>query len=70
MTLTIIIMADVFMTLEELLLVAVAEYDDSRLIDILYCCNVLNVICFISNVIYHFSIICTTFFICRPKQYF
>ena len=62
MTLTINIMADVFMILEELLLLAVPEYNDSRLIDILYCYNVLNVICFISNVIYHFNIICTTLF--------
>ena len=49
-------MADVFTTQEELLLLAVAEYD-SRLIDILHCYNVLNVICFISNVIYHYNII-------------
>ena len=56
-------MADVFMPLEELLLVAGPEYNGNRLRDILYCYNVLNVICFILNVIYHFNIICIQHFL-------
>ena len=67
---TINIMAEAFMPLEELLLVAVPEHDDSRLIDILYYYKVVYVVCFISNVIYHFNIVCTTFFICRPNNIF